>query len=670
MSFTKVAPAGIGTEPGTSIQIGDSLLHSTGIDLGSGTGIGASITRQGNATFTGIVSASSFVGSGTGLTGVASTDHINSSTNAVLSGIVTTGALNVSGNATVTGNLGVSGVLTYEDVTNIDSVGVITARSGIKIGPTAGVAGTFFADGSYVTAGILTAKTVDAGIVTSTNLYITGIATIQDTGTMNPGGAMNVISSRNVETDVDDAANYHLVLKNPVNDTGEAVGLAFGITDTTEKVGAAILHERDSSGSQGSMKFLTRPNNAGPPVERLKIESGGKIIATAGNPNEGAFITPTAVGVGTTTTTGRNAGVSTATGTLIFNTTAKELQVWLGNQWVAAAVEPPLAATGGSKSTSSRSGYTVHTFTSPGTFAVSSGSAASGQVEVFVVGGGGSGGGGRHSAGGGAGALQFSNTQTLAPGSYTVTVGSGGATGPDGGASNNGANSVFGSITAAGGGGGGAHPSHDAGKPGGSGGGEAHSYQGVGVGSGDPGGSGGAASPANGWGNDGGDISSQSPGRAGSGGGGGAGAVGGNGNGPDNGTGTGGTGGVGLQYSTDGSSYYYAAGGGGSANPSSCDYTAYGGPGGTGGGGGGAACGARSSGSQSAGNGGGSARNSGQNGSANNSSPQNVANGGNAGTNTGSGGGGAAGWAGWGNGTGGAGGPGIVIVAYPTALTE
>ena len=59
--------------------------------------------------------------------------------------------------ATITGNFGVGGVLTYEDVTNIDSVGVITARGGIKIGPTAGVAGTFFADGSYVTAGIITA---------------------------------------------------------------------------------------------------------------------------------------------------------------------------------------------------------------------------------------------------------------------------------------------------------------------------------------------------------------------------------------------------------------------------------------------------------------------------------------------------------------------------------
>ena len=74
MSFTKVAPAGIGTEPGTSIHIGASLLHSTGIDLGSGTGIGASITRQGNATFTGIVTASAFKGDGSGLTGVVASD--------------------------------------------------------------------------------------------------------------------------------------------------------------------------------------------------------------------------------------------------------------------------------------------------------------------------------------------------------------------------------------------------------------------------------------------------------------------------------------------------------------------------------------------------------------------------------------------------------------------
>ena len=39
--------------------------------------------------------------------------------------------LNVTGVATITGNLKVGGVLTYEDVTNVDSVGLVTARDGI-----------------------------------------------------------------------------------------------------------------------------------------------------------------------------------------------------------------------------------------------------------------------------------------------------------------------------------------------------------------------------------------------------------------------------------------------------------------------------------------------------------------------------------------------------------
>ena len=72
MSFTKVAPAGIGTSPGNSILIGDSLLHSTGIDIGSNTGAGVTIRQHGDATFTGIITASAFFGDGSGLEGVSS----------------------------------------------------------------------------------------------------------------------------------------------------------------------------------------------------------------------------------------------------------------------------------------------------------------------------------------------------------------------------------------------------------------------------------------------------------------------------------------------------------------------------------------------------------------------------------------------------------------------
>mgnify|MGYP001468869669 CR=1 FL=1 len=41
-----------------------------------------------------------------------------------------------TGGVTIPGDLGVAGTLTYEDVTNVDSVGVITARGGIRIGAT------------------------------------------------------------------------------------------------------------------------------------------------------------------------------------------------------------------------------------------------------------------------------------------------------------------------------------------------------------------------------------------------------------------------------------------------------------------------------------------------------------------------------------------------------
>ena len=40
---------------------------------------------------------------------------------------------NITGDLTVTGNVGIGGTLTYEDVTNIDSIGIITARSGINV---------------------------------------------------------------------------------------------------------------------------------------------------------------------------------------------------------------------------------------------------------------------------------------------------------------------------------------------------------------------------------------------------------------------------------------------------------------------------------------------------------------------------------------------------------
>jgi len=58
---------------------------------------------------------------------------------------------------TVTGNVTVGGTIISEDTTNVDSVGWVTARSGLTVGPPAtGIGATIHANGNAVFAGITT----------------------------------------------------------------------------------------------------------------------------------------------------------------------------------------------------------------------------------------------------------------------------------------------------------------------------------------------------------------------------------------------------------------------------------------------------------------------------------------------------------------------------------
>ena len=67
-----------------------------------------------------------------------------------------TGVVTFSGDANFGGNVSIAGTLTYEDVTNVDSVGILTARSGLKVlAGGANIVGvvtatTFKGDGDFV----------------------------------------------------------------------------------------------------------------------------------------------------------------------------------------------------------------------------------------------------------------------------------------------------------------------------------------------------------------------------------------------------------------------------------------------------------------------------------------------------------------------------------------
>jgi len=237
-----------------------------------------------------------------------------------------------------------------------------------------------------------------------------------------------------------------------------------------------------------------------------------------------------------------------------------------------------VAATGGTITTVCTN-FKVHTFTSPGTFSVSSAGNAAGSstVDYLVVAGGGGSGLGPNSsnmgAGGGAGGYResggtASGCYTVSPlgsapssvaalpvsvNNFPVTIGAGGAApGSIGAAGLVGADSVFSTITSAGGGGGGAQAPSNA-TNGGSGGGSAGGIPGGGTAGtgntppvsppqGNPGGVGGGSSPA--------------------GGGGGATAAGAAGTGP-----SGGPGGAGATSSINGTPTTRAGGGAGNGTP-------------------------------------------------------------------------------------------------------
>ena len=133
MSFTKVAPAGIGTEPGNSILIGDSLLHSTGIDIGSNTGIGVTIRKHGDATFTGIVTALKFVGDISDATGQASglgTALSQTQTDALNKVYYTNSILEISSNTTIdTPSTAAGGYTNYAEIKVTDG-NTLTISSG------------------------------------------------------------------------------------------------------------------------------------------------------------------------------------------------------------------------------------------------------------------------------------------------------------------------------------------------------------------------------------------------------------------------------------------------------------------------------------------------------------------------------------------------------------
>ena len=84
---------------------------------------------------------------------------------------------------TATGGVNIPGVLTYEDVTNVDSVGVITARSGINVNAAGSGIGVTINSGGINVTGVITATSfsgIDTDKISEGNTEVETIDTGSD----------------------------------------------------------------------------------------------------------------------------------------------------------------------------------------------------------------------------------------------------------------------------------------------------------------------------------------------------------------------------------------------------------------------------------------------------------------------------------------------------------
>ena len=359
--------AGIATF--SNFKTGTTDVHSVGVNAATMV-VGSAVTSNSDGIeVTGIVTATSFVGSGSGLTGVASTDNIKTSTTANFSdGIQVGGSTTLTGAlsaTTATANLIVVGSAVTVNSQGLDVTGVITATSFSGI------------DSDKISEGNTEVETVDIGSGSDGHIKMTtdGTEKVRVTnqgrvgiGTTNPSNFVHIESDGNVQLMID---------SNTTSGNTDECGVLFAASGTTKShFGLSVDPARGVGDANASDTFI---KTIGTQAIRLATDSTTRCVVEG---SSGITNFQKAVGIGSYTTTQRDAIAYLQSGTLIFNNSTGTVQIWDGSVWTNLTEQ--FAASGGTKTTSGSK--TIHTFTSSGTFTVTSNSA---NVRALIVGGGG-----------------------------------------------------------------------------------------------------------------------------------------------------------------------------------------------------------------------------------------------------------------------------------------
>ena len=204
--------------------------------------------------------------------------HINAT------GIVTAASVDI------TSNLTVGGVLTYEDVTNVDSIGVITARSGVDVDD-------FISVGSNIHLG-------NAGVITATSFSGSGanLTGIDATALKDSGGAVKIQAQASgaVHTGISTFDTIKVGSGVTIESNGQAtfVGVVtFGSGSTTIDNNVVNVGTALTLGHTQGLQFHTQNlHSAG--FEINQINASGIITASSFS-GDGSNLTSLPAGLGT-----------------------------------------------------------------------------------------------------------------------------------------------------------------------------------------------------------------------------------------------------------------------------------------------------------------------------------------------------------------------------------
>ena len=200
-------------------------------------------------TGAGIVTATSFSGnltkSAVTASGVITISNTTDSTSSTTGALIVSGGVGIAKSLFVGNNVTVGGTVTYEDVTNVDSVGIITAQTGVIV--TAGRGLQVTAGGVNVDAGI---GTFDAGVNVGSNKAIT-----LGTGATITSPATNIITAGTASTEVVRInANAGILLNNGILAERVKIDSDSLNSDKFIRLQDGMVHYRSSAVGAASVK--------------------------------------------------------------------------------------------------------------------------------------------------------------------------------------------------------------------------------------------------------------------------------------------------------------------------------------------------------------------------------------------------------------------------------